>query len=93
VRLKTYRPCSAERQEGRGLKLPGNPVGLLGLSVGVTKKINWFTEFLICFRLKYALFNKNWNFKCYCDFWLRVPRVDIIFGKGFRRNNKNILRS
>jgi hypothetical protein len=38
VRLTTYHPFSAERQEIRGLNLPGNPVGLLGLSVGVTKK-------------------------------------------------------
>jgi hypothetical protein len=36
VRLTTYNPCSAERQEIRGLNLPGTPVGLLGLSVGVT---------------------------------------------------------
>jgi hypothetical protein len=28
--------CRAERQEIRGLNLPGTPVGLLGLSVGVT---------------------------------------------------------
>jgi hypothetical protein len=36
VRLTTYHPCSAERQEIRGLNLTENPVGLLGLSVGVT---------------------------------------------------------
>jgi hypothetical protein len=36
VRLTTYHPCSAERQEIRGLNLPGIPVSLLGLSVGVT---------------------------------------------------------
>jgi hypothetical protein len=39
VRLTTYHPCSAERQEIRGLNLPGTPVGLLGLSVGVTLTI------------------------------------------------------
>jgi hypothetical protein len=31
VRLTTYHPCSAERQEVRGLNLPGTPVGLHGL--------------------------------------------------------------
>jgi hypothetical protein len=35
VRLTTYHPCSAERQEIRGLNLPETSVGLLGLSVGV----------------------------------------------------------
>jgi hypothetical protein len=36
VRLTTYHPCSAEHQEIQGLNLPRTPVGLLGLSVGVT---------------------------------------------------------
>jgi hypothetical protein len=40
VRLTTYHSCSAERQEVRGLNLPGTPVGLLGLSVGVTFTYN-----------------------------------------------------
>jgi hypothetical protein len=36
VRLTTYHPRSAERQEIRGLNLPKTPMGLLGLSVVVT---------------------------------------------------------
>jgi hypothetical protein len=38
VRMTTYHPCSGERQEIWGLNLPGIPVGLLGLSVGVIYK-------------------------------------------------------
>jgi NADH:ubiquinone oxidoreductase subunit 5 (subunit L)/multisubunit Na+/H+ antiporter MnhA subunit len=34
--MTTYHPCSAERQEIRGLNQTRNPVGDLGLSVGVT---------------------------------------------------------
>jgi hypothetical protein len=48
VRLTTYHPCSAERQEIRGLNLPGTPVGLLGLSVGVT-----FYKPYICFGVRF----------------------------------------
>jgi hypothetical protein len=44
VSLTTYHPCSAERQEIRGLNQPRTPVGILGLSVGVTFI---FTIFLI----------------------------------------------
>jgi hypothetical protein len=36
VRLTTYHPFSAERQEIQSRNLPGTPVGLLGLQVGVT---------------------------------------------------------
>jgi hypothetical protein len=36
VRLTTYHPYSAERQEIRGLNQLRTPVGVLGLSVGVT---------------------------------------------------------